>query len=128
LRLIVATDSDTSIDTLKSAVRTFCEARDWDQFHGAKDLAIGISTEAAELLEHFRFQSDEQIQQLFNDPSSFKQIQDEVADVLIFLLRFAQRFEIDLSAAVSAKLAENEERYPVADARGSNQKAERVEP
>lgn len=116
-------DTLTPIARLKSQVQDFCEARDWDRFHGAKDLAIGIATEAAELLEHFRFQSDSEVDALLRDPESRSQIGSELADVLIFLLRFAQRFDFDLTAAVSEKLASNEERYPVETSRGSNRKA-----
>jgi NTP pyrophosphatase (non-canonical NTP hydrolase) len=119
----VAVDSDTSIAELKARVQVFCEDRDWDQFHNAKDLAIGVATEAAELLERFRFQSDEQINEILEDSKRRTGVEEELADVLIFLLRFAQRFGFDLSAAVIDKLATNEERYPVATARGSNRKA-----
>jgi NTP pyrophosphatase (non-canonical NTP hydrolase) len=122
------TDSDTQIAALKDRVRSFCEARDWDQFHGAKDLAIGIATEAAELLEHFRFQSEVEVQKILDDPVGRKEIQDELADVLIFVLRFGQRFEVDLVTAVLDKLAQNEARYPVETAQGSNRKAGRDRP
>ncbi len=112
-----------SILELQERVRRFCEARDWDQFHGAKDLAIGIITEASELLELFRFRSDQEVEDLFQKPDRRAAIEAELADVLIFVLRFAQRYEIDLSEAVLRKLASNEERYPVESSRGSNEKA-----
>lgn len=118
-------DSDTQIAFLKDRVRTFCEARDWDQFHGAKDLAIGISTEAAELLEHFRFQSEDDVRAILKNPARRQEIQDELADVLIFLLRFSQRFDFDLTNAVLEKLTQNKIHYPVQTALGSNEKAER---
>jgi len=75
-------------------IQTFCEARDWDQFHGPKDLAIGVITEASELLEHFRFLSEDEALALLRDPKRKEQIEDEVADVLFFLLRFSQRSNI----------------------------------
>lgn len=111
-----------SIDELKLHVKSFCEARDWDQFHGPKDLAIGVSTEAAELLEHFRFQTDEQALALLNDPHSREEIEDELADVLFFLLRFSQRFDVDLNKALIRKIEKSERKYPVEKAKGKNTK------
>jgi NTP pyrophosphatase (non-canonical NTP hydrolase) len=116
-------DADTSIAGLKARVQAFCEERDWDQFHNPKDLAIGIATEAAELLERFRFQTDDQMEGILEDFDARLGVEEELADVLIFLLRFAQRFGFDLSSAVEDKLASNAERYPVETARGSNRKS-----
>jgi NTP pyrophosphatase (non-canonical NTP hydrolase) len=115
-------DKDISIADLKKRVQQFCEDRDWDQFHGAKDLAIGVITEAAELLEHFRFLSDEQIRQLLSSPIKRKEIEAELADILFFVLRFAQRFDIDLYRALQAKLKKNALKYPIKKARGRNLK------
>lgn len=115
-------DSSTTVAALTDAVRTFCEARDWDRFHGPRDLAIGIVTEAAELLDRFRFKDDAECAALLVDPSARDGIEQELADTLFFILRFAERNGIDLSTAVARKLALNEERYPVAKARGSNRK------
>lgn len=118
-----AGDATTSLSVLKGEVQRFCEARDWDQFHGPKDLAIGVVTEAVELLEVFRFLDERQADELLNAASGRESVGAELADVLIFLLRFAQRFDFDLTEALLAKLAENEQRYPVDEARGSNRKA-----
>ncbi len=111
-----------SLQDLSDIVRVFCEARDWDQFHGPKDLAIGVITEAAELLEHFRFQSDEQILVLLNDPKIKEEIEDELADIFFFLLRFSQRFDVDLNRALQRKIEKNERKYPVEKAKGKNTK------
>ena len=70
-------------------IQKFCEERDWDQFHNPKDLAIGISTEANELLDIFRFKSEEQMKAQFQEESIRTHIEEEVADVLFFVLRFA---------------------------------------
>lgn len=121
-------DVGTSIEELKERVRLFCEAREWDPFHGAKDLAIGVITEAAELLDHFRFRSEAETEALFDQADQRAAIEAEVADVLIFVLRLAQKYEIDLAEAVYTKLARNEERYPVESSRGSNQKARGGQP
>ena len=111
-----------SIEELTSLVRSFCEARDWDQYHGPKDLAIGVITEASELLEHFRFLSDEQALALLKNPSDKEEIEDELADVLFFLLRFSQRFDVDLGQALARKIEKSEKKYPVDKAKGSNKK------
>lgn len=111
-----------SVRELTQLVKLFCEAREWDQFHGPKDLAIGVITEASELLEHFRFLSEAQALALLQDPLKKKEIEDELADVLFFLLRFSQRFEIDLSQALVNKIEKSEKKYPVDKSKGSNQK------
>ncbi len=115
-------DASTTVDSLSLAVRRFCEERDWDQFHGPKDLAVGIITEAAELLERFRFLSEEDCVRSFDDPEKRERIESEMADVLFFLLRLADRFDIDLVAAFDRKMIKNAERYPADKARGSNKK------
>lgn len=117
--------ANNDLEQLKVLVQQFCEERDWDQFHSPKELAIGISTEAAELLELldlFRFKSSQQITEKFADPQAREKIQDELADVLFFVLRFSQMNQIDLSEAVKSKLAKNALKYPVASAKGSNKK------
>ena len=115
-----------TIDELKEKVQAFCEVRDWDQFHGPKDLAIGVITEASELLEHFRFLSDEQALMLLNNPQQKEDIEDELADVLFFLLRFSQRFNIDLDHALERKIEKSEKKYPVDKARGRNIKYDKL--
>jgi NTP pyrophosphatase (non-canonical NTP hydrolase) len=107
---------------LKRIVREFSEERDWDQFHNPKDLAIGIVTEASELLEIFRFKSEAEVATLLKDTSSAKKIRDELADVLYFALRLAQKYDIDLSKALEEKIRDNRQRYPVEKAKGSNKK------
>lgn len=111
-----------NLEKLQREVQRFCEARDWDQFHGPKDLAIGVITEASELLEHFRFLSDEQALELLKNSQQKEEVEDELADVLFFLLRFAQRFDVDLAQALTRKMAKSEKKYPVDKAKGSNKK------
>lgn len=117
---------EKTIQGLTDKVRDFCEARDWDQYHGPKDLAIGVITEASELLEHFRFLSDEEAMSLLNNPQQKEEIEDELADVLFFLLRFSQRFDVDLERALQRKMEKSEKKYPVEKARGSNRKFTRL--
>lgn len=113
------------LDEMVESVRQFCEDRNWDQFHTPKELAIGLVTESSELLDLFRFQSTDQIKAQLANFESRAKIEDELADVLFFLLRFAQRNQIDLSMALKNKIAKNAQKYPVETAYGSNQKYSR---
>jgi len=115
-------DTVTRIAELKQMVKNFSEERDWDQFHNAKDLAIGIVTEASELLETFRFKSEREVEALFNDESSAKKIRDELADIFYFALRLAQKYNIDVSKSLDEKIKDNARKYPVDKAKGSNKK------
>jgi len=115
-------DSTTNLTELKEAIRKFCEERDWDQYHNPKDLAIGIITEASELLEHFLWKSEKDVAGLVNDPAKKEQIEDEMADVLYFLLRLSEKYNIDLSEALMRKIQKNARKYPADKARGSNKK------
>jgi NTP pyrophosphatase (non-canonical NTP hydrolase) len=115
-------DSKTSIDDAKAYIKKFCEERDWDQFHSPKDVSIGLITEAAELLELFRFKSQEQIQELFEKPESREKIADELSDSFYFVLRFAQKYNFDLIAELKKKMAKNAARYPVEKSKGNNKK------
>ncbi len=115
-------DYKTNINQLKEKVKDFCEVRDWDQFHNAKELSIGIVTEASELLQHFRFKSEEQIKEMFKDENKRKELTEEMADVFYFLLRLAQRYDIDLATELFDKIEKNNKKYPVEKAKGCNKK------
>jgi NTP pyrophosphatase (non-canonical NTP hydrolase) len=110
---------------MSEMIRKFCTERDWDQFHNPKDLAIGISTEANELLDLFRFQSAQQVNDLMQDPQTLTLVQEELADVLFFVLRFAQMNGIDLQQSLVDKLAKSAVKYPIEQAKGNNQKYNR---
>jgi NTP pyrophosphatase (non-canonical NTP hydrolase) len=103
-------------------VRKFSEERDWNQFHNAKDLAIGIVTEASELLETFRFKSEKEVADLFTNEASFKRVRDELADVFYFAFRLAQRYDVDISSSLEEKIEQNAMNYPIDKAKGSNKK------
>ena len=115
-------DAIARVIELKQMVRQFSEDRDWDQFHNAKDLAIGIVTEASELLETFRFKSEAEVDELFRNEISAKGIRDELADIFYFALRLAQKYDIDVSSSLQAKIELNAKKYPIDKARGSNRK------
>jgi NTP pyrophosphatase (non-canonical NTP hydrolase) len=111
-----------SILELQALIRQFCEERDWDQFHDIKELAIGISTEAGELLDLFRFKKETECESMLKEPKHRTKIEDEISDVLFFILRLAGKYEIDLGQALQAKLKQNAAKYPVEKAKGSNRK------
>jgi NTP pyrophosphatase (non-canonical NTP hydrolase) len=115
-------DTDTKVYDLKQMVKEFSDERDWGRFHNAKDLAIGIVTEASELLELFRFKSERESELLFKNRDSGKMLRDELADVFYFALRLAQRYDIDVSKSLSAKIEQNARKYPVGKAKSSNKK------
>jgi NTP pyrophosphatase (non-canonical NTP hydrolase) len=118
----VRVDSEITVGELKNKVKRFCEARDWDRYHDAKNLAIGIATESGELLEKFRFKSSEETEEILKSSAGKEEISDEIADILYFTLRFAQKYGIDLSDSLDNKIEKNENKYPVDKAKGSNKK------
>lgn len=115
------------LDAMAEQVRNFCDARDWRRYHTPKELAIGMTTESSELLQLFRFISDERIAEMFKDTEQRRAIEDEVADTLLFLLRFADLNDIDLPAALSSKLERNAGRYPVDASASEYRKADHHE-
>ena len=115
-------DSDRTMDDAKRIVGEFCRERDWDQFHNPKDVAIGISTEASELLQLFRFKDVSELDSLLNDPGFSEKVREELADVFYFTVRFSQVTGIDLYSALEDKIAKNGVKYPVGTSRGSNRK------
>lgn len=111
-----------SFDELVRQVLAFRDERDWRQFHSPKDLAISISLEAAELLEHFQWKSPAEVAALVADPQGQRQVSWEMADILILLISLAAVLGTDLVKAAQEKLQENERRYPVERARGTARK------
>lgn len=114
-------DNKMVFDALKEDVKLFCAEREWDQFHGLKDLSIGLTTEASELLELFRFKSDAECEAVMSG-SGRQKAEDEIADVLFFVVRFAQKYNVDLTTAFQRKMEKNRAKYPVEKSRGSNKK------
>ena len=115
-------DGGTTVAELKTWIRRFVTERDWDQYHFPKDLAIGLSIEAAEVLEHFRFRSDGEIAALLDDEEFVKTVGHELADVLYFVLLMCSNMGLDASQLLKEKLAISAQRYPVESARGKNLK------
>lgn len=113
---------EKTVKELIKKVQAFCEERDWDQFHNPKDLAIGISTEANELLDIFRFKSEKDMAGIFADAGKREHVEEELADTLFFVLRFAQMNDINLCSILDNKLKKNAEKYPVDKIKGKNLK------
>jgi NTP pyrophosphatase (non-canonical NTP hydrolase) len=108
------------LNKLRDAVRAFAAERDWDQFHSPKNLAMALSVEAAELLEHFQWLKEEESKQL--SPGKLAEVKAEMADVFIYLVRLADKLDVDLLSAANDKIVENAKKYPVDKSKGSNRK------
>jgi len=109
-----------SLLKLRDALRAFAAERDWDQFHSPRNLAAALSVEAAELLEPFQWLTDEQSRNL--SPEARAAVEQELADVLLYLIRLADKLDVDLAQAAVDKIARNTAKYPVSKSKGSNRK------
>lgn len=105
-------DKQVTLDQVKEWVRRFCAERNWDSYHGPKDLAIGLVTESSELLELFRFVPESEIPALMEKPEFRTAAADELADSLYFILRFAQLYGFDLSECLHSKMLKSAKKYP----------------
>jgi dCTP diphosphatase len=108
------------MEELRERVRRFAAARDWDQFHSPKNLAMALSVEASELVEEFQWLTEEQSRNL--DPERRERVRLEAADVFIYLLRIADKLGIDLIQAANDKMVLNEQKYPADRVRGDSRK------
>ncbi len=105
---------------LREKLRVFAEARDWDQFHSPKNLSMALSAEVAEIIEHFQWLTEEQSNNLPKD--KLEEVETELADTLIYLIRLADKLDIDLLTAAVNKIELNEQKYPVEKAKGNAKK------
>lgn len=105
---------------LRDKLRQFAAERDWDQFHSPKNLAVALSVEASELLEHFQWLTDEQSTRM--PPEKRDLVRDEMADVLLYLIRLADKLGVDLLDAAAQKIDKNAIKYPAGLVRGSMKK------
>src|SRR5215217_7518473 len=112
------TDSATTISDLKTRVLAFVRERDWEQFHSPKNLSMALAAESGELMEHFLWATPEQSLSVAADPAKRSKIADELADVVIYALEFANITGLDVAAAIETKMASNARKYPVEKARG----------
>ena len=105
---------------LRELVRAFVDERDWDQFHSPKNLACALSVEAAELLEHFQWLQHGRLEELGQD--NLTEVRHEMADVLVYLVRLADKLDVDLFSAVQEKMVLNRAKYPADLVRGDARK------
>lgn len=110
-----------SLDDLNERLLAFARERDWEQFHSPKNLAMALAGETGELLEHFQWLSEAQSAALDSDKRDAVAL--EMADILIYLIRLAERLDIDLLDAAVRKMAINEARYPAGKVRGDARRA-----
>ena len=111
---------------LQAAIDRFARERDWEPFHSPKNLAMALTGEVGELVEIFQWLSEDASRAVARDPATARQVRDEIADVLVYLVRLAAVLGVDLDEAVRSKLATNARKYPVEKSRGSALKSTRL--
>ena len=112
--------SSPDLNELKQRIRDFAEAREWDQFHSPKNLSMALSAEVAEIVEHFQWLTQEQSSNL--PQKKLDEVETELADTLIYLIRLADKLDIDLLQAAKNKIEVNEKKYPIDKAKGNAKK------
>ena len=112
--------ADMDFNQIRKQVRQFVVERDWDQFHSPKNLSMALIVEAAELVEHFQWLTEEQSGNL--PPEKLAEVELELADIQIYLISLAEKLKLDLVAAAEKKLVLNARKYPVDKARGNSKK------
>jgi NTP pyrophosphatase (non-canonical NTP hydrolase) len=111
-------DTNTTVDELRREIAAFIHERDWEQFHDPKNLSMAIATEAAELMEHFRWAKNDASRDLVTDPAAKHAIAEELADIVAFALSFANAGDIDITSTLRAKMAKNARKYPADQYKG----------
>jgi len=112
---------EDSLEQLNRRLLRFARERDWERFHSPKNLAMALAGECGELIEHFQWLTEEQSRTMA--PEKKQEVAFEMADILIYLIRLAERLDLDLIAAATVKIAENEQRYPVHKVYGKARRA-----
>ena len=115
-------DSSTTLAEIKTRVLAFARERDWEQFHAPKNLSMALAAEAGELMEHFLWATPEASRTIAQDAAKRRKIEEELADVVIYALEFANMTGIDVAAAIETKMAANAAKYPVEKAKGRSDK------
>jgi NTP pyrophosphatase (non-canonical NTP hydrolase) len=110
----------SEFEIIKETLGDFAKERDWDQFHSPKNLSMALIVEAAELVEHFQWLTEEQSAGL--SQRKIDEISEELADILIYLVRIADKLDVDLFTAVLKKIEKNSKKYPVEQAKGNARK------
>ena len=111
-------DTRTTVAELRALVRRFVDERDWGQFHTPKNLAMSLSIEAAELMEHFQWLTADESRGVANSPAKLAEVGEELADVICYALALANELGLDVSTAVADKMVKNRQKYPADEFRG----------
>jgi dCTP diphosphatase len=115
-------DEETTLAELKRRVLAFSEERDWIQFHSPKNLSMALAAEAGELMEHYLWAGSEESRSMIHDAKKGPRIREELADILIYAIEFANMNNIDLASAIEQKMVLNAQKYPADKARGRSDK------
>jgi len=111
---------EETLESLRHRLRKFAGDRDWDQFHSPKNLSMALIAEAAEMVEHFQWLTEDQSSQL--PLRKLAEVEEELADIFIYLIRLADKLDVDLIDAAARKIDLNEKKYPAGVVRGSAKK------
>ena len=120
-------DEDTSIKEIRDKIQEFINERDWEKFHNPKDLAMSIAIESAELMEIFQWKDKDFIDNLKKNLKSYNSVEEELADIIIYVFSLANTLGIDVSEVVFKKIESNAEKYPVEKAFGKADKYTELE-
>ena len=105
-------DKETTILELKNFVEDFVLEREWSQFHNAKNLSMALSIEAGELMDIFKWNTNEECERMMSEKKTRQEATDEIADVMIYALAFANRNDINIADSIDQKMIKNREKYP----------------
>ena len=111
-------DTSTTITDLRNFVEDFVQERDWSQFHNAKNLSMALSIEAGELMDIFKWNTNEECERMMSEKKTRQEATDEIADVMIYALAFANRNDINIADSIDQKMIKNRIKYPTDKYRG----------
>jgi NTP pyrophosphatase (non-canonical NTP hydrolase) len=111
-----------TLQEIKNKIKSFVKERDWEQYHSPKNLSMSIAIEAAELMEHFQWTTNDHARKLLRDKRKREEIEDELADIAIFILDFCNAFQIDIEQCILRKLEKSKIKYPASIVKGKAHK------
>ena len=111
-------DQTTTVARLREIMQAFVDEREWNRFHDPKNLSMSIAIESAELMEHFQWLDNREAANIRESPEDMQQVREELADIVAFVLSFANALDIDISDALRDKMVKNAEKYPADRFRG----------
>lgn len=106
------------LETIREKVKQFNLERDWDKYHNPRDILVALVSEVGELAECYRWLNEEELSRVHTDPDKKKKIEEEIADIIMYLLVLSYKTDIDILKAIEEKLEKNSKRYPVDKIKG----------